>query len=87
MLNNTAEIIGKIEKALEAKCKGIYTPEEENLMRNYNIELAKALIDDLGGNASVVADIINAAVPKENTYGNCYMCQAWMINSAERKGD
>lgn len=78
MFKSTTEMINNFERALEAREKGIYTLEEEKLIRNYSIELAKALVEDLGSNASVVAEIIKAVVPKEDTYSKCYMCQAWM---------
>ena len=77
MLKNTTEMINNFEKALNC-AKDTPTDEEKNIVYNYKIGLAKALIKDLGNDAVVIADIIKAAVPKEDTYSKCYMCQAYM---------
>ena len=65
MFKNTTEMINSFEKALNC-AKDTPTDEEKNTIYNYKIDLAKALIEDLGNDVVVVADIIKAAVPKDN---------------------
>ena len=66
MFKNTTEMINSFEKALNLHDKDIPTDEEKSIVYNYKIDLAKALIEDLGNDVVAVADIIKAAVPKDN---------------------
>lgn len=72
MFENTKNMIERYLEALEKASVDTSLKEEREIVLNREIDLAKALIQDLGDSANVVADIINVAHEKEHKEPQCF---------------
>ena len=66
MFENTKKMIDRFLDALEKLNEDVSLIQEKEIVQNYKIDLAKALIQDLGDSANIVADIVNVAHEKEH---------------------